>query len=253
MKRALTLTRFLIFVFLIVSDCIAYSPNTNVLTRVFAIKTESQLGTAFTVDHEGKQYLVTARHLFSRSDSIQVISILRDSLWRQITVRLVAPLSDSADVAVLAPPQQLSLSFPLPASMGGLILGQEAYFLGFPSLLSTPAQGGMNMGFPIPFIKHAIISAMSPDTFGNRILYLDGHNNPGFSGGPVVFWNQDQSAFCLAGVVVAFQSEQLWKPDSVTKWKSADVWGNSGIVVAIGIDAVLQRIKANPIGATISK
>jgi hypothetical protein len=35
----------------------------------------------------------------------------------------------------------------------------------------------MNRNFPLPFVKKALLSAMA-----NGYYYLDGHNNPGFSG-----------------------------------------------------------------------
>ena len=46
----------------------------NVLHRVFFIKAQSY-GTAFTLDKEGKQYLVTARHVFVDDKTRSAIEI----------------------------------------------------------------------------------------------------------------------------------------------------------------------------------
>ena len=68
-------------------------------------------------------------------------------------------------------------------------LGQEVYFLGYPYGLYTTFgdQGG------VALIKHACISArvacsaIYPDGDKDTMLILlDGLNNPGFSGGPIV-------------------------------------------------------------------
>ena len=67
-----------------------------------------------------------------------------------------------------------------------MIYGQEVFFAGFPfgeNLFTTSTQT-VNGLFPMPFVKKGIISAEATEN-GATILYLDGHNNPGFSGGPI--------------------------------------------------------------------
>jgi heme/copper-type cytochrome/quinol oxidase subunit 2 len=41
----------------------AQVPTSNVLYRVLRIKTATSTGSAFTIEVDGKQYLITARHL----------------------------------------------------------------------------------------------------------------------------------------------------------------------------------------------
>jgi hypothetical protein len=157
------------------------------------------------------------------------------------------------DIAVLAPSVRVSTLLELPASIGGTVMGQDAFFLGFPSLLGTVDQSGPNRGYPIPFIRHGVISAKSQDRFGNIVLYLDGHNNPGFSGGPVIFRNQKYDRFHVAGVVTGFKVEKLHELDSNRMPREIDIWGNSGIVRAIEISAVIKAIERNPIGVQLTR
>ena len=63
------------------------------------------------------------------------------------------------------------------------MLSQDVYFLGFPYDLTNDG-GTINRNFPIPLIKKGILSAIQVGEV--KTLLLDGHNNPGFSGGPVV-------------------------------------------------------------------
>ena len=95
-----------------------------------------------------------------------------------------------------------SLPHPLSTSDAGIIFGQDVCFLGFPYCLHTEL-GEVNRNFPLPFIKKSTFSA-SDDKW--NVLYLDGDNNPGFSGGPVVFLQQQKPSkkSSVAGVILDF-------------------------------------------------
>jgi len=59
----------------------------------------------------------------------------------------------------------------------------------------------------LPFIKSGILSALDIRNENAVTLYLDGHNNPGFSGGPIVFLSNTTRRFHVAGVVSGFRNE----------------------------------------------
>ena len=72
----------------------------------------------------------------------------------------------------------------MPPSINGILYGQEAYFLGFPFDLEWEvADEALNRSFPLPILKRSIVSAMLFD-IPQKLILLDGINNPGFSGGP---------------------------------------------------------------------
>ncbi len=107
----------------------------------------------------------------------------------------------------------------------------------------------------MPFVKAGIISAMvSRDS---KLIYIDGHVNEGFSGGPVVFMPNDRSPnkFIVAGVVANYPATLRPVVDSAGKpILNADNNSiayfpeNSGFVVAFQIEHATDLIDANPIG-----
>ena len=90
------------------------------------------------------------------------------------------------------------------------LLGDEGFFMGFPYGLSTSDRGNTNAGFPLPLLKKAVFSGNSlmNDIY---VLLLDGHNNPGFSGGPVLFKDRLKSGdnkYHLIGVISAYVNQK---------------------------------------------
>lgn len=222
--------------------------TTNVAQRTFLIRSGRSSGTAFALDYKNRQYLITARHLFECLTSDQTIGIYHDKEWKQMTVKVVGVGSNNADVAVLSCPFLLAPSHPLPASFQ-LIIGQAVYFLGFPFGWDAGGEE-INRRFPLPFVKGGLVSAIH---FGKeKRLYIDGHNNVGFSGGPVVFVpsGQNPSNLCVAGVVSRYAAP--WRPVMPSRDNSGEPIGflqeNSGIVVASGIRHVTDVIDSNPVG-----
>ena len=142
-----------------------------------------ELVLALTVD--GRQYLITAKHVVAKLKDDDAIQIQRDNKWTAAKVKILRA-NEPIDIAVLIPTEQMTVSFPLEPTVAGMIYGQEVFFAGFPfgeNLFTTSTQT-VNGLFPMPFVKKGIISAEATEN-GATILYLDGHNNPGFSGGPI--------------------------------------------------------------------
>ncbi len=238
--------------------------TSNVLQRTFLIAWGQSTGTAFAIDHASKQYLVTARHVAKGIKSGNVIKIQHEGKWKDLPVKIVGIGKEKIDVAVLACSIQLAPQFLLIASDEGLQLGQSASFLGFP----FGWEGGgeeINRGFPLPLVKAGIISRLGIGDMPT--LYLDGHNNPGFSGGPVVFspGGQPGNRLHVAGVVSHYpyapklppEFPPLWEPLVNREGKPVtDSTGepigyireNPGIVAAIPIRYVMELIDENPIG-----
>jgi hypothetical protein len=142
--------------------------------------------------------------------------------------------------------------FPLEPTSAGLTLGQQVYFLGYPYGLSTAGSAPLPPGFgEIPFVKSGIISAIDSRNPGATILYLDGQNNPGFSGGPIVFWHAESAMFRVAGVVGGYRNEALpvLKRKDLSKPQASaynDLYtrANSGIVVGYDIGHIVAAIRA---------
>lgn len=132
----------------------------DVLARTFHIQYGDGTGTAFTIDHEGRQYLVTARHVVEDIGSGGTLKVFHGKQWKTLQVELVGMGPGDVDVAVLACRIRLTENLPLEASASGIVPGQTVHFLGFP----FGWDGGgeyINSDFPFAFIKAGVLSAIA--------------------------------------------------------------------------------------------
>lgn len=255
--------------------------TSNVFRRVLLIETApNSFGTSFTIDVDGRQYLITAKHVVAKVPDDGAIRIYRDDKWVSTHVKILRA-QDPIDIAVLIPPEQITVSFPLEPTLDGMRYGQDVFFAGFPygeNLFSSARMGDL---YPIPFVKKGIISAEGNEK-GARVLYVDGHNNQGFSGGPIVFRDLGQQRFVykVAGVISGFRPDfgDVFVPEKIARkdikpedhsrgriieTKDGDIYRlretgnlvqtNSGIVIGYSIVHALELIKKNPAGPKVSK
>jgi hypothetical protein len=132
--------------------------------------------------------------------------------------------------------------------MGGLIWGQDVFFLGFPYGWSSDI-GTINRNFPMPFVKKAILSCMQTNNI--HCLFLDGHNNPGFSGGPVVFKEPNKQDYKVAAIISGYRytKEPIFSGEDQLP---LEYRYNTGIIVSYGIKHAVDLINSNPIGSEIT-
>ena len=230
----------------------AQVPTSNVLFRILRIRVADVTGSAFTIEVDGRQYLITARHLLKGFGSEGEIELWTEGRWNKSRARAMYPRKEVVDIAALDLGRSLTVAFPLEPSSGGLILGQQVYFLGYPDGLGSSVSAPLPPGFgEVPFLKSGIVSALDDRDPEASVLYLDGQNNPGFSGGPVVFWHSPTASFRVAGVVRGYRNEAL----PVLKRKSLgdpaakaydDLYtrANSGIVIGYDIVHIVNAIRA---------
>jgi S1-C subfamily serine protease len=191
-------------------------PVANILQGTFRIQYNNSTGTAFVVDVDDYQYLITARHVVSGfNNETDSIFIYNDGKWVELPATVIFPEDQSIDIAVLATNQSLSIIPPLPTTSDGSYIGSDVFFVGFPYGLSSEFLS--HTGFPIPLVKKGLISG-----FGHQVKHflLDGHNNPGFSGGPILFSkSQNMKEFQIIGVISGyrFEREYVWDKDAETK------------------------------------
>ena len=232
--------------------------TSNVIHRTFHIRYRNGTGTAFAIDRDGRQYLITARHLVEGVAAGDSVELFHEKQWKKLAVDVVGIGCNGIDVTVLACPIQLAPPLPLEASNEGLVLGQPVYFLGFPFGWDSGLEN-INRGLPVPFVKAGVVSAMIPGNASH--IYVDAHGNKGFSGGPVVFVpnGRQPNKFCVAGVVSNYPTPIL-EPivtrsgDHLTDANNRPVAyfpENPGLIVAFDIRHATDMIEANPIGRTL--
>lgn len=214
----------------------------NIFYRTFFIRA-GQYGTAFTLDIDGNEFLITAAHLLESENKDQDIQILRNGNWNRISSQLVAVGRGELDIAVLRLPTRMTHpEFTVEPTFANCYLGQDMYFLGFPYKMSVD-YGPVASGQSGAFLKKGSLSAIVPGP--PRALFLDALNNEGFSGGPLYFFpNGDLNRPCIAGVVSKYRVEHesvLDENGTVTEMKVAY---NTGFLVAYDIAHALELARS---------
>ena len=197
------------------------------LRSVFHIRCGEASGTAFTLNYNNWQYLVTARHVIENISG-STIEIFHDGKWKGLEIDVIGEGADEIDIAVLSSPLAIGPQDPVvPESSTGMTIGQQVYFLGFP----LGMRGGSPYEFPYPLVKSGVLSGVD-SWHGTNLLYVDGHAHRGFSGGPLICYQNQSPDIQIAGVVTSFRID----PDSV----------NSGIGIAVDIRHVIGLIQQQP-------
>lgn len=223
----------------------------GLLRRVFHMRFRERSATCFAMDHAGRQYLVTARHCVKGIAERDTLEVWFDKEWRSLPVRLAGHARpEGVDISVLAPDFALVPPWgDLEFTMDGIVFGQEVRFLGYPYEMRGAA--AFMGGLPPALVKRALLSAMSEDT-ADPIL-LDGHNNEGFSGGPVVFRAGAAPEKTRVGMVVS-SIQDMHEPVRHYDGEESGMYvaSNSGIIFAYNICHAVAVAEDNPIGASVS-
>ena len=188
--------------------------TTNILQRVLRIRNPDCCGTAFTIDVNNRQYLISAKHLFENSSGDIEIRRGNEDDWFKLDAKPIFHDEEIVDIAVMPLHKPLTPNHKLIAGKGNYFISQDAYFLGFPFgfEMGDECVRKHNNDYPMAFVKKCIISAFShiSTETGSKIgqICLDGHNNKGFSGGPVVFQGlHDNKEMHVLGVVSGYVSD----------------------------------------------
>jgi hypothetical protein len=157
-----------------------------------------------------------------------------------------------------------------PLGSPGAVFGGDCEFLGFPYGGGWRAKVAGGKEIWMPFVKHCTISALA--SAGSQMWVLDGINNAGFSGGPVIFGTGNQQK--IMAVISGYHTEPVevvpansintvprhksnprkeavprsggqTQPQTHSKEK---VEVNSGFIVAYDIKYATDAIHNNPIG-----
>lgn len=218
--------------------------KSDVLDRVFNICWNDSSGTGFVIDVNNRQYLITARHVVEGIRSGDMLFVLHENEWKFVKINIIGFGEGGLDIAVLSCHQKLSELNSVPTSVG-FIYGQAVLFLGYPFGWNSGGEK-INRGIPFPFIKSGIISGVHASD-GVTLIYIDGHVNSGFSGGPLLLVGDEIS---ITGVVCGYQSPQA--PVLDDNDNRVGYFGeNPGLFFCVGIKHVLDIIEKNPDGFEI--
>ena len=214
---------------------------TEMLNRTIFIKYGSESGTAFTVDFKGKLYLVTAKHVVAGAPAQNAtIQVYQQDEWKDYhTVKTIYPSSGDVDIAIFETGEKVST--PYLTSTGeektGPRMGQQIWFLGYPFGL-----GSRFTNARFPFIKRGTMSAVDATKPDAVVIYIDGFNNPGFSGGPIIFWDFGSQAYKILGVVQGYKEDSA-KVIINGQHVDTQLLVNTGILVGYNIVHAMKAIE----------
>lgn len=249
-------------------------PTANVLTRTLMIESPHGRGSVFSLDVDEREYWITAKHVLTGAEHPPYGSITNKSVslrilnpgaqgeeWLSVNFSVI-DVGEGVDIVVLAAPHPiLDKPGPSPATTAeGVMMGADCEFLGYPFGGGWRATWDDGHSYWMPFTKRCLVSTL---TFGEPKIYvLDGINNKGFSGGPVVYrTGNDQKIIAVvsgyitepAEVISSVQGKPvaIRKPSRTPNVKPSakeTVNMNSGFIIAYAISPAIDAIHKNPIG-----
>lgn len=204
--------------------------------------------TGFVMEIGGQQFLITAKHLLTGKEVSSPIEesgkldIFISGKWNTVGAVLLGH-HPNADVSVLSLATTIPEGGLVQPTKGGFTIGQEMYFLGFPySFMDQKRAKSVLNDKPLPLVKRAILSGII-DMDSQEYLVLDGINNPGFSGGPVICKVPGEEDFGVVGVVSGYHSV-----DEKTYQQNGEEFPityryNTGLILASKIQYVLDILE----------
>lgn len=220
--------------------------QSEILDRVFKLVCEDgNNGAAFTMECNGSQFLVTAKHIFEDLGFPKegTIGLLTDNgKYTLYEVDIKYPADAKVDIAVmrLKTHQYVSKVYPNLNTSEGLRFGQDVLFLGFPYDYDKLSMSFPESKRPVPFIRKACFAGRFKD--GHSCMFFDGYNNPGFSGGPICYRSTDapDGMMSVAAVISCYHFKKQDVLDKNGQPTESYVESNTGIVAAYDIKEAVQ-------------
>jgi hypothetical protein len=157
--------------------------------------------------------------------------------WRNSqTVKTVYPSSPDVDIAIFETDERIATPY---------LIGTTGVFdIWATSLVCrVPLRGiGYSLAWrKLAFIKRGALSAVDSTNLDAIVLYIDGFNNHGFSGGPIIRWDFNKHVYEIVGVVQGYKLEAA---KAVVNGQPVDtqILVNSGILVGYSIEHAIKAI-----------
>lgn len=219
----------------------------EVIQKIFAISPDqNNYGSCISYPVNGHHWLITAAHVLGKCEHAKPSTIFfwMEGKWRPAQAipyfHAERPYQEGdIDLAIVKTemPSKTDVKTMPELTTAGMALGQESFFLGFPYFGHINYKSEkLNSGFPFPLVKKATISGVD---FERNLIYLDAHNNPGFSGGPLIFLDRSTKKKKIGGVISSYIS-QSGEIKELTSENKGYYEENSGIGLATNIRGILE-------------
>jgi hypothetical protein len=227
--------------------------QSGLMTLVLHIRiNEEKTASAFMFPFRDKSFLITARHVLS-GDPIHQFDIFQRREWVNVSKDIgkgIFPENKSVDIGAVRVPEVIDVdkaSEIVTYGKGTTFLGDDAYFIGYPYGISYSQVVETDRGdlpATLPLLKKGCISGGLEDTGGNTIgFFIDGHNNPGFSGGPCIAKKHEKNdrRWNIFGVMSGYLPE--WR-ELKNDGESQRIMENSGICICHNIGFIVSAIES---------
>ncbi|MFA1706034.1 serine protease [Mycobacterium intracellulare] len=217
--------------------------------RTFKVEFTGGSASCFVVTHRDRQWLITAKHVVDaavRHGAYTFTLTGENGLAVELAAPMVpVPLVEAGpDIAVfsLGDNKIVRDDMTLVPSAVGVALSQEVFFLGYPMPGTLPLSGRL------PAVRRGIVSQRA--VFDGGVAWIiDGHNLPGFSGGPLVFANHGGQGptWHVLGVVSAYVQHRIAVEitgGAIAGNLGLTVPSNAGLVVVYDIKHAIDAIDA---------
>jgi len=217
--------------------------------RTFKVEFVGGSASCFVVTHRDRQWLITAKHVTDAAVQKGKASFTLSgenglNIPLSAAMEHVPLVEDGPDISVFSIGDNKIVrdDMTLLPSADGIALSQEVFFLGYPLPGTLPLSGRL------PAVRRGIVSQRA--VFDGVIAWIiDGHNLPGFSGGPLVFASRGGtgSTWHVLGVVSAYVQHRIAVEiagGAVPGNTGLTVPTNSGLVVVYDIKHAMDAIDA---------
>jgi hypothetical protein len=170
--------------------------------RVVPIQTSRGRGAAFTIDRNGRQWLITARQLLPDDEPAPGCVLSRGASQTTLRLGFLADPGGNGDVAVALLQSPITSQLELHATSEGLMCSQSFTSWGSPTAsLRTP-----DRQIESASEMRRLAETIACFTNGSSCPGTSMANNPAFSGGPVVASAEEFHTMQVIGIVLGNRS-----------------------------------------------
>lgn len=218
-------------------------PTAGVMLRLLALydhEGKDIVGTASLIQQEGKEYIVTAHHVFQKANWSGNLLIAHHQRPSLLSTRVVGH-DVRKDITVVASTFSSVKRWLEPTDSDiGVATGQDVLCLGYAHGLHNRDDEDTT-GYPLPLTTRATLAFADS---ANHLFLVDRHSAGGMSGGLVVYREIDTFQWQVLGIIVSALCQERTVQGERVLWPS-------GFTQVAGIKAIRPIIDSNPVGCPI--